>query len=171
MASSRGSRTCSWCGPASRRSSLPSRICTPSTCRAGCCSCSPGGSRSSRSCRSGRFCTLRDDIGYTCQSNDGQPTIRFSLSCVLTLQKLVDALVPVVEIVGLGRLVPDQRAAQIRLWRHRSETQSGVGADDAVAQLVFGLVHFERLPENGQQTGKETGQRRIEDQVEQQNAS
>lgn len=87
---------------------------------------------------------------------------------IRTFQEFVDGIVPVLQVVGLAGLVPHERAAQVRLWGHRAETQSRVRADDAVAQLILGLVVLQRLPEHGHETGKEAGQRRIEDQVEQQ---
>lgn len=44
-----------------------------------------------------------------------------------------------------------------------------VVSNKPVTQLVLGFIGFQRLPKHGQQTGEESSECRIEDQVEQKN--
>lgn len=84
----------------------------------------------------------------------------------LTRQKLIQSSNPVVCVLVVGRLEPHEGALYVRLWRHWSETKSGIRADQAIVEQPLGFTLIQCLVEHSKDSGKEASESSIENHVE-----
>lgn len=84
----------------------------------------------------------------------------------LTFQELVQSSDPVVCVLLVGGLEPHESALDVRLWRHWSEPESGIRADQAIIELPLGFTLIQCLVKHSQHSGEEASESSIENHVE-----
>jgi hypothetical protein len=76
---------------------------------------------------------------------------------------------PILRVVFVEFLIPDECAFNVRLWGHWTETQARITANDALFQFILWAPIDESRRENEPHRHEESCQNGVENQVEEQN--
>lgn len=87
---------------------------------------------------------------------------------VVRFKKLLQRRGPVFPVAAGSVFEVDQRALDVLVAGHGPESETWIGADEAVGVLPPGLVEIESLEEDEQHSGKEGSQKGVQDNVKRQ---